>query len=196
MNRKQRKELRQRQSTQQLMGIIRLTEHGVLTRKGEYVFVLVRPDNLAVLSNESIESRVRALLSYICSTDDIRMLALDSRESFAQNKAYYQERREAEQNPAIGALLKLDRSHLDEIQTTTVSAREFAFSFKLDRRGDENVESSLATITKNIRDKGFHVHLADRQDVMRILAVYYQHDVTTEHFDNYDGESVVMNNGL
>ena len=35
MNRKQKKELRQRQSTRQLMGIVRVTPHGIVTDSGE-----------------------------------------------------------------------------------------------------------------------------------------------------------------
>ena len=36
-------------------------------------------------------------------------------------------------------------------------------------------------LEKRIRDCGFHVRMADEQDAKRILAVYYQQDVTTEH---------------
>ena len=50
MNRKQKKELRQRQSTRQLMGIVRVTPHGIVTDSGERVFFLIQPDNLSVLS--------------------------------------------------------------------------------------------------------------------------------------------------
>ena len=35
---------------------------------------------------------------------------------------------------------------------------------------------------------GFHVRMAEEQDMMRLLAVYYQQDVTTEQFDRFDGE--------
>lgn len=42
MNRKQKKELRQRLSTRQLMGIDQLTEHGLKTAKGELVFFRLR----------------------------------------------------------------------------------------------------------------------------------------------------------
>ena len=47
MNRKQKKELRQRQSTRQLMGIVRVTPHGIVTDSGERVFFLIQPDNLS-----------------------------------------------------------------------------------------------------------------------------------------------------
>ena len=45
-----------------------------------------------------------------------------------------------------------------------------------------------------LRDLGFHARLASEQDVKRLLAVYYQQDVTTEWFENCDGERWVMEN--
>ena len=44
-------------------------------------------------------------------------------------------------------------------------------------------------------DLGFQVRLADPQDIKRLLAVYYQQDVTTDHFDDYDGERWVKDHG-
>lgn len=40
MNRKQKRELHQRQSTRQLMGIAHITPHGIRTETGERVFIL------------------------------------------------------------------------------------------------------------------------------------------------------------
>ena len=196
MTRKQKKELRKRQSTRQLMGIDRLTEHGVATPRGELVFFLIRPDNLSVLSPEVIRGRVRALMELLRGTDQVRLLALDSRESFTKNKAWYQQRLEEETNPAIRDLLQKDRAYLDEIQTMTASAREFAIAYTLERKDGDSAEARLSLMAKDIRDCGFHVRAAEEQDVKRLLAVYYQQDVTTEHFDNYDGESVVNSDGV
>ena len=176
MTRKQKKELRKRQSTRQLMGIDRLTEHGVATPRGELVFFLIRPDNLSVLSPEVIRGRVRALMELLRGTDQVRLLALDSRESFTKNKAWYQQRLEEETNPAIRDLLQKDRAYLDE--------------------GGDSAEARLSLMAKDIRDCGFHVRAAEEQDVKRLLAVYYQQDVTTEHFDEFDGESVVSKDGV
>ena len=196
LNRKQKKELRRRQSTRQLMGIDRLTGHGAKTPRGELVFFLIRPDNLSVLSNEVIRGRVRALMELLRGTDSVRLLALDSRESFTQNKVWYQKRLDEETNPAIRELLQRDRAHLDEIQTMTASAREFALAYTLERQGDESVETQLSRMAKDIRDRGFHVRLAGEQDIKRLLAVYYQQDVTTEYFENFDGEKAVIGNGI
>ena len=57
MNRKEKKELRARQSTRQLMGISQLTDHGVKTANGELVFFMLSPDNLSVLSSEGVQAR-------------------------------------------------------------------------------------------------------------------------------------------
>ena len=196
MNRRQKKELRQRQSTQQLMGIDRLTDHGVKTPRGELVYFLIRPDNLSVLSAEVIRSRVRALMELLGGIDTARLLALDSRESFQQNKLRYQERLEREDNPAVRELLRKDMAHLDTIQTTTASAREFAIAYALERQSSENTEALLSRMAKDIRDRSFHVQIAMGQDIQRLLAVYYQQDVTTEFFEQYDGEMAVNKIGI
>ena len=64
---KQKKELRQRQSTRQLMGISQLTQHGIRTAEGELVFYLIKPDNLSVLSEDGIRGRVMALTRLLCT---------------------------------------------------------------------------------------------------------------------------------
>ena len=196
MTRKQKKELRQRQSTRQFMGIDQLTEHGVKTPRGELVFFLIRPDNLSVLSKDGIQNRVRSLTDLISGTDTVQILALDSRESFQKNKLWYQERLEQETNPKIRELLLSDMRHLDEIQTTTASAREFALAYQIDRISGENTEALLARMEKDIREWGFHVRLARDQDVKRLLAVYYQQDVTTEYFEGFDGEIAAHQRGV
>ncbi len=191
MNRKAKKELRERQSTRQLMGISQLTEHGVKTAKGELVFFMLRPDNLSVLSPEGVQARVTALGNLLRTTPAVRLQAMDSRESFQANKDFYQRRLETEPLPAVRELLRQDAAHLDDIQAATASAREFALVYPVDK--DSAADPRLTE--KNLRDAGFHVRLADGQDVKRILAVYYQQDVTTELFLNFDGEGSVHANG-
>ena len=191
MNRKQKKELRERQSTRQLMGISQLTGHGVKTTKGELVFFMLSPDNLSVLSPEGVQARVTALGNLLRTTPAVRLQAMDSRESFQANKDFYQRRLEQEQLPAIRDLLRQDAAHLDDIQASTASAREFALVYPVDK--DSAADPRLTE--KNLRDAGFHVRLADGQDIKRILAVYYQQDVVTEQFLNFDGEGSVTGNG-
>ena len=170
------------------MGIDQLTDHGVKTARGELVFYIIKPDNLSVLSKEGVRGRVTALTNLLCSVDELYLMALDSRESFQRNKDYYQQRLMEEEVPALRELLRQDMEHLDEIQSTTASSREFVLIHRLDRKAESDANQTT-TLERNIRDHGFHVRLADRQDVMRLLAVYYQQDVTTDFFENFDGES-------
>lgn len=193
MTRKEKKARKRLQSTRQLMGIDRFTDYGLKVGKSELVFFLIKPDNLSVLSDEGIRGRVRALTDLLRGTESVRLLALDSRESFQRNKDWYSQRSAQEDLPALRELLRQDAAHLDDIQATTASAREFALVFEMDRQREDNIRSQISRLEKSIRDRGFHVRQAGEQDIMRLLAVYYANDVTTEIFDHYDGESCVEN---
>ena len=188
MNRAQKKELRQRQNTRQLMGISQLTEHGGRTAGGELVFFMIKPDNLSVLSAEGIRGRVKNLTDLLRGTQEVRLLALDSRESFQRNKDWYRQRLEIEELPALRELLRQDAAHLDAIQASTASAREFALVYRLAPQEAGADATALRQTEQALRDLGFHARLAEEQDIKRILAVYYQQDVTTEWFEEYDGE--------
>ncbi len=190
MNRKQKKELRQRQSTRQLMGIVRVTPHGIVTDSGERVFFLIQPDNLSVLSPEVIRGRVRSLTMLLSTQPSLEILALDSRESFQRNKEYYLRRLEEETEPAVRELLERDMAHLDAIQFSSASSRKFVLVLPLDEKAGAD-ESALRQLEKAICDHGLRVRLAEEQDVKRLLAIYYRQDLTTEVFRDFDGEEYV-----
>ena len=190
MNRKQKKELLQHQSTRQLMGIARITPHGIRTETGERVFYLIRPDNLSVLSPEAIRSRIRSLTVLLSTQPSLELLALDSRESFQQNKEYYRHRLEEETKPEVRTLLERDLAHLDAIQFASASSREFVLVLPVDRKAGVD-EATLRQLEKTICDHGLRVKLAEEQDVKRLLAIYYQQDLTTEVFHDFDGEEYV-----
>ena len=174
---------------------VALTGYGVRTAEGELAFFLIKPDNLSVLSEEGVRGRVTALTHLLCAMPELRILALDSRESFQRNQEWYRQRLEQEELPALRELLRQDSAHLDEIQTTTASAREFGLVFRRDQQSGESDEVQLRQMEKRIRDQGFHVRLAEEQDVKRLLSVYYQQDVTTDRFEDCDGERGVMDRG-
>ena len=122
---KERKQLKQRQSTRQLMGVRKVLPHGVAVSGGCLVFFLIHPNNLSVLSAEGIRQRVTALSNLFRAEEQVEVLALDSRVSFQKNQAYYQTRLEEETTPKIRELLQKDIAHLDAIQATSASSREF-----------------------------------------------------------------------
>ena len=194
MKRKEKLAHRQHQSTRQPMGIQRLTPHGVTTARGELVFFLIRPDNLTVLSEDGVRVRVTALANLLRAESAVELLALDSRESFQRNKEFYQARLEQEAIPALRTLLEQDIRHLEAIQSASASSREFLLVMRLEEKEAAD-ERGLRQLEKALCDHGLHVQLAEVQDVKRLLAVYYQHDVTTGRFHGVDGEVCIEEDG-
>ena len=188
---KERKRLKQRQSTRQLMGIRKLLPHGVAIPGGSLVFFLIHPDNLSVLSAEGIRQRVTALSNLFRAEDQVEVLGLDSRESFQQNQVYYQTRLEEETTPKIRELLQKDISYLDEIQTTSASSREFVLVLRMEEQAALD-EGGLRQKEKSLCDHGISVRLAEEQDVKRLLVSYYLHDADPESLEDVDGERVVF----
>lgn len=188
---KERKRLKQRQSTRQLMGIRKLLPHGVAIPGGSLVFFLIHPDNLSVLSAEGIRQRVTALSNLFRAEEQVEVLGLDSRESFQQNQVYYQNRLEEETTPKIRELLQKDISYLDEIQTTSASSREFVLVLRMEEQAALD-EGGLRQKEKSLCDHGISVRLAEEQDVKRLLVSYYLHDADPESLEDVDGERVVF----
>lgn len=188
---KERKRLKQRQSTRQLMGIRKLLPHGVAIPGGSLMFFLIHPDNLSVLSAEGIRQRVTALSNLFRAEEQVEVLGLDSRESFQQNQVYYQTRLEEETTPKIRELLQKDISYLDEIQTTSASSREFVLVLRMEEQAALD-EGGLRQKEKSLCDHGISVRLAEEQDVKRLLVSYYLHDADPESLEDVDGERVVF----
>lgn len=189
-----RESLRQQQSTRQLMGITRITEHGVSTPNGDYVFFLIRPDNLSVLSEDAIRQRVGNLSSLLSNRDEVTLMALDSRASFQHNKLFYQARLEEETEPAIRRLLQLDLERLDEIQTSSASKREFVIALRVTSK-ESNDPAVLHQMEKSIFNENIPVRLAEWADIKRLLSVYYLHDAAVTTVEDVDGEQAVKRSG-
>ena len=189
-----RKEVQRHQSTRQLMGISSITDHGVSTPYGDYTFFLIRPDNLSVLSEDAIRQRVGNLANLLSNRDEVTIMALDSRASFQHNKLFYQARLEEETEPAIRRLLLLDLEHLDEIQASSASKREFVIALRVtEKEGHDPV--ILHQMEKSISNENIPVRLAEREDIKRLLAVYYLNDAAVTAVEDVDGEQAVIMRG-
>lgn len=184
----------QQQSTRQLMGITRITEHGVSTPNGDYVFFLIRPDNLSVLSEDAIRQRVGNLSSLLSNRDEVTLMALDSRASFQHNKLFYQARLEEETEPAIRRLLQMDLEQLDEIQTSSATKREFVIALRVTSK-ESNDPAVLHQMVKSISNENIPVRLAEWADIKRLLSVYYLHDAAATTVEDADGERAVKRSG-
>ena len=100
MNRRQKKKDVREQSTRQLMGIDDFTDYGIATRMGNLVFFAIKPTNISVLPGSGVGARIYALLNVIKGQVEIEMLALNSKESFENNKDFYRQQANLEDLPA------------------------------------------------------------------------------------------------
>ena len=192
MNRRQKKKDVREQSTRQLMGIDDFTDYGIATRMGNLVFFAIKPTNISVLPGSGVGARIYALLNVIKGQVEIEMLALNSKESFERNKVFYRERLNQEELPAVRRLLEQDSKHLDRIQVLMASSREFYILVRLQGKKESDVFSYLSRIEKSIKDNGFTVRRATEEDLKRMLGVYFEQNVTTERFEDHDGERWII----
>ena len=174
------------------MGIDTIKDHCIGTRMGDLVFFIIKPTNISVMPDSSISARIYALLNVVKGQAELEMLALNSKESFDRNKNFYRERLAVEDLPAISRLLEQDSNHLDRIQALMASSREFYIIIRLRDDPDADVFSYLSRIEQNINDNGFTTRRATDQDLKRMLGVYFEQNVTTEKFEDSDGERWVI----
>ena len=184
---------REKASTRQLIGARAVTDYSLVTYgQGELVYFMVRPSNISVLSEASVGARIYALMTVLKGVAEIEMLCLNSRESFEDNKQFLRIRMERKQNPMVRKLLEKDQTHLDRIQVQMATAREFLILIRLKGEKETEVFPYLSRIEKSLKEQGFSVKRAGREDIKRILAVYYEQNVTTERFEDFDGERWII----
>lgn len=189
----EKKEAKQRASTRQLIGAKAVTDYSLVTYgQGELVYFIVKPSNISVLSEASIGARIYALMTVLKGVAEIEMLCLNSRESFENNKQFLKMRMEQEDNPVIRKLLEKDQNHLNRIQVQMATAREFLILIRLKDEKESEVFPYLSRIEKSLKEQGFSVKRADKEDIKRLLAVYYEQNVTTEKFEDFDGERWII----
>lgn len=68
------------------------------------------------------------------------------------------------------------------------TAREFLIIVRLTTQKESEIFSYLNRIEKMLREQGFDSKRAEEEDIKRILAVYFEQNVTTEKFEEFDGE--------
>lgn len=189
----EKKESARRASTRQLIGTKAVTEYSLVTYgHGELVFFLVKPSNISVRSEASVGARIYALMTVLKGIAEIEILCLNSRENFEDNKRYLRERMEREDNPVVRGLLEKDLVFLDRIQVQMATAREFLIVIRLRDEKESEVFPYLSRIEKSLKEQGFSVKRADREDIKRLLAVYFEQNVTTERFEDFDGERWII----
>ena len=120
------------------------------------------------------------------------MLCINSRENFEENKTFLKERTNAENLPAVRKLLELDVVSLDRLQVQMATAREFLIIVRLRKEKEAEVFPYLSRIEKSLKDQNFTVRRFGNEDIKRLLGVYYEQNVTTEVYEDNDGERWII----
>jgi len=195
MSRKEKMAAKQKQYTRQLINTKGITDYSLLTGRGdELVYFLIKPTNISVLSEDSVSARIYAMMTVLKGMAELEFLCLNSRENFEDNKQFLKNRMEQENNPAVRRLLEYDLHHLDRIQVQMATAREFLVVIRLKGEKESEVFPYLNRIEKTLREQGFSSKRAEREDIKRMLAIYFEQNVTTERFEDFDGERWVVLN--
>ena len=164
-----KKEATAKQTTRQLIGIDEITDSGLKTSHGRLIFFAIKPTNLSVQPPEAVSNRIYALMTVLKGQAEIEMLALNSKESFEDNKRHYRQRAAEED-------------------------REFFVLVRLREETGMELHTHLSRIQKSLEDQGFKASLASGEDLKRMLGVYFEQNATTEKYEDYDGERWIILN--
>ena len=180
-------------STAELIGISEVLDAGYVKDSGERGAVfLLKPSNLSVLSEEGIRMKEEGFAAALKGISELSVTCLDSSEGYGENKRFLRKRLSEERNPAVRRLLEEDLRHLDELQVRMATAREFLLTVRPREKGEREVLSYLGRVERTLDEQGMTARLAGREDLKRILAVYFERNVTAEGMDDVDGERWVI----
>lgn len=176
-------------STRKFLNLSSLTHAGLEGYNNQRLsYYSIAPYNLAVLSQENIEAKIFSLMNLIKGTEVVEILCLNSRENFRFNKIYMKKRIEEEQNESVKRLLELDLDYIDQIQVKTATARSFLICVRSNIDSTQEHRSSMSQIEKSFKQMGFTISKLGKDDLKTMLAVYYEQNVTTDKFEDIDGQ--------
>ena len=174
-------------------GVIRFTDlRQVRTenrkRRG-HVFYSVQPTNISVLSDENIDVKEHHLMSLLSMIPELELICLDSCQCFDANKQNIIQRIEEEKNPEIRKILKSDLEFLDSIQVEMSTARQFMFCLRISDKKEGQVFQQINRSSKLIAEHGFDVRQLKKEDIKRMLAIYFEVSMNGEDISDTEGEA-------
>lgn len=182
-------------SVQDLIGLERFSSFGTVTDKAEIVFFAVEPTNISVLSQESIDIQIHHLMMLLSMVSELEIIVLDSCECFDSNKLYLKKRLLTEDNENVRKLLMQDYDFLDEIQFEMSSARQFLFAIRFRHAKPEQIFNSVNRVAKAISEHGFDAKQLTKNDVKRMLGIYFGTSITGDEIDDIEGEKYFNKEG-
>ncbi len=179
------------QSVQDLIGIKSFTDYGLNTVHGELIFYAIAPTNISVLSKTNIEVKIRHLMMTLSAVPEMEIVCTDASECFDDNKNYMMERKKAEDNPNVRKIISHDIAFLDRVQSEMATARQFVMTVRIRNAKPEQVFQTANRVEKIITDQGFDTHRLKKNDIKRLLALYFDASYSGEQMPDQDGEQYI-----
>lgn len=180
---------RKRTSTRRLLNLKSMKESRLIGYNNhQLLYYSVVPYNLSVLSNENIQGKIFELMNLIRGADSVEIFCLNNRENFRFNKEYLLQRLNEETNKSIKRLLQLELDHIENIQLQTATARSFLIGIRIRKTDEKEVLQDISMLEKTFKQQGFTMQKLSRDELKTLLAVYFEQNVTTENFEDIDGE--------
>ena len=177
-------------STQELIGAASIEERCLTSSGNERaVFLIVAPINLNVLSKSIIESEVDNLAKSFKEIGKMEFLAINSAQSYEQNKHFLSQKLLSEKDDAVKRIDKQDIDFFDDVQLHMATSREFLL--KLSFSPSENSQQILTALERarqTMTQNGFTVRTAEKRDIKRMLAIYFEQNIYEEEMQDFDGE--------
>lgn len=178
-----------KQSTRKLLNLKTIDNNTLKGYDGtETVFYIIQPLNLSVMSEDVINSKVFNLTNVLKGLNEVEIMSLNSKDNFDKNKLFLKEKLEKEKNSVVHDLLERDLIHLDKIQIQTATARLFLLAIKVKEDSPKELYSLLSRIEKLVKLQNFTFRLAKKAEIKSMLGVYLEQNVTTDTFEDLDGE--------
>ena len=175
-------------STRALLGLEGFTNYGIQTAGGELAVFLVQPTNISVLSHANVEIKIRHLLMVFSAHPGLEISCLDSCQRFDDNKRFIKQRLREEENPAVRQVLEQEGGYLESKQIEMSTARQFLFVLRFTKgEKPEQVFQAINLTEKTISEQGFEVRRMDREDLKRVLGLYFGTCMTGEAVEDVDG---------
>ena len=181
------KKNKNKNTVQDLIGIETFTKRGLKTKYGELVYFVISPTNISVLSNENIQTKIWHLMQVLSAQPNIEITCLDSCERFDDNKSNMLELHKNENNEKVQNCLSDDVDYLDNIQLEMSTARQFMFSIRFRKEKEEQIFNQVNRVQKAISEQGFEVRRANKNDIKRTLAIYFEASMQGELIPDVDG---------
>lgn len=175
---------------QDLMFIKEIRDNCVLTRNNQEIYYLVvTPKNISVMSDYDITTLIDNLSSIISNFAQNEIICLNSTQSYETNKKYLHSLAATENNAAIKKLDNEDIKFLDKIQISMAANRTFLIVLRKyiliddDKKRLQDINMAI----NKCRAHNYIVELATKDEIKRMLSIYYEQNVYQDQVPDFDG---------